>query len=234
MSLKAFALLRSGEENPDTIELFALEASFADEPERLAEELLRTRAERVHDDPRGVFVLPEAALSAARGAGTYDAALEAVGEAGMWVELEGASSARATNVDALLGAMAGGEALDPHAVQASLAELMGGLGRGPSDELEGEATSPGAPLAMPLDVASLLSDPAMQALAAKMSALVPEGGLGEELALGEGEGGIAALLGSPAFAAMLEGASELLAKNPEQARELAARLGFDPDDPDDA
>src|SRR4051812_41302705 len=38
------------------------------------------------DDPRGVFVLPDVALSEARDAKTYQGALDAIGDGGSWVK----------------------------------------------------------------------------------------------------------------------------------------------------
>lgn len=234
MSLKAFALLRSREDDPNTMELLPLAASFADEPSVLAAELLEARGALAKADPRGVFVLPEGGLAAARSATSYDEAIEAIGEAGMWIELDDASSPRPTQVDDLLAGMMGAVSeLDPALLSTSVAALMGGLAPTGDDEGDDvEATNPG----LPFDVSALLADPALAALAGQMSSALPEGGL-EGMGALEKMGGLGALLQSPAFAAMLENASEILSKNPEQAAELAARLGFsaegDDEDPDE-
>ena len=265
MSLAAFALLRLPEPAvaahtraialADAV-LLETGASFAAEPAELSVGLRRLLGEALdaHDDPRGVYFLPAAAVEPARGAGSYAAVIEAIGEAGMWVALvdEGAT-ARPTMVEALLARAMEGEEIDPQALQgavhASLAQLAQSFAAAAEDdELEGEGTSPGAP--MPMDLGALFADPTLLALAQKMGAFAPPrdepgdedsadedsadedmadeeptDGLGTELD-GPLPGELWAWMGSPAFAELLRNAQEVLAKNPDEVRALAARLGL--------
>ena len=265
MSLDAYALLRLSESSlsgraPGGV--FALAdavlvktgASFAAEPAELAIGLRRLLGETLdaHDDTRGVYFLPAAAVEPARGAGSYAAVIEAIGEAGMWVALlEEGATARPTMVEALMARAMDGEEIDPEALQgamqASLAQLAESFATGgDDDELEGEGTSPGAQV--PMDLGALLSDPAMMALAQKMRDLMPPVGEaaddvdgddasyeddGEEPTDGVGtelDGALPmdlrALMSSPAFAELLKNAQDVLAKNPEEAHKLAARFGL--------
>ncbi|MFO0713182.1 MAG: hypothetical protein U0353_25220 [Sandaracinus sp.] len=261
MSLEAIALLRLPEHaaGPGVVHLsdavlLSTGASFASEPEELALGLRRLLGEALdrHDDARGVFFVPAVALEPARAAGSYAAAIEAIGEAGMWVALlEEGSTARPTMVEALMMRAMDGEEVDPEALQgamrASLAQMSEAFAAGAhDDELEGEGTSPGTH--PPLDLAALLSDPAMMALAQKMRDLMPPSGAddavddddeadyeddGEEPTDGVGtelDGAmpmdLQALMGSPAFAELLRNAQDVLAKNPEEAQRIAARLGL--------
>jgi hypothetical protein len=264
MSLDAFALLRLPHStvtarSPEGVivltdaVLLETGASFAAEPAELAIGLRRLLGEALdaHDDTRGVYFLPAAAVEPARSAGSYAAVIEAIGEAGMWIApVEEGATARPTMVEALMARAMDGEEIDPEAlqgaVQASLAQLADSFAAGgDDDELEGEGTSPGAQ--MPMDLGALLSDPAMMALAQKMRDLMPPMGEaaddvdddasyedeGEEPTDGVGtelDGALPmdlrALVGSPAFAELLKNAQEVLAKNPEEAQKLAARFGL--------
>lgn len=227
-------------------------ASFAAEPVELATGLRRLLGQALdrHEDERGVFFVPGVALDAAKKAGSYAAVIEAIGEAGMWVALvEDGTTARPTMVEALMARAMDGEEVDPEAMQgavrASLAQMAEQFAVGDDDELEGEGTNPGAQA--PMDLMALLQDPAMMALAQKMRDLMPpmEGddaddedaddddldreeptdGVGTELD-GALPPDLASMMSSPAFAEMLKNAQEILAKNPEQAAELAARFGL--------
>jgi hypothetical protein len=263
MSLDAFALLRLphsavSARSPEGVialtdaVLLKTGASFAAEPAELAIGLRRLLGETLdaHDDTRGVYFLPAAAVEPARGAGSYAAVIEAIGEAGMWVApVEEGTTARPTMVEALMARAMDGEEIDPEALQgamqASLAQLADSFAAGgDDDELEGEGTSPGAQ--MPMDLGALLSDPAMMALAQKMRDLMPPVGEaaddvddasyedeGEEPTDGVGtelDGALPmdlrALVSSPAFAELLKNAQDVLAKNPEEAQKLAARFGL--------
>jgi hypothetical protein len=264
MSLDAFALLRLSESSiaarapqgvtalSDAV-LFRTGASFAAEPAELAIGLRRLLGDLLdgHDDPRGVYFLPAAAVEPARSAGSYTAVLEAIGEAGMWVALvDENTNTRPTLVEALMARAMDGEEINPEtlqsAMQASFAQLTDDLAVGEDDDLEGEGTSPGTQ--MPMDLAALMSDPAMMALAQKMRDLMPplgetaddlEGGdasyadPGEEPTDGVGtelDGvlpmDLRALMSSPAFAELLKNAQDVLAKNPEEAQKLASRFGL--------
>lgn len=265
MSIEAVALLRlsdlapsEGDAAPTDVivlsdaVLVRTGATFAAEPHELAAGLRRMLGERLdaHDDERGVFFVPGAALEPARTAGGYHAVIEAIGEAGMWVALvEDVTTARPTMVEALMARSMDGEEIDPEAMQgamrASLAQMAEAFAGGDDeDEIPGEGTSPGAQA--PMDLGALLADPAMRALVEKMRDLMPPGGddqdegaddeddddaddstdgAGTEL-----DGAIPrelqALLGSPAFAEMLANARDILEKNPHEARKIAARLGL--------
>lgn len=257
MSLEAIALLRladhvlrDGDVRLSDALLVRTGASFASEPEALALGLRRLLGDALegHEDLRGVFIVPSVALEAATAAGDYAAAIEAIGEAGMWVTLaEDVTTARPTMVEALMARAMDGDELDPEAlqtaVQASFAQLAGsfGVGQTEGEELEGEGTNPGAPA---LDLMALLQDPAMRALAEKMRDFMPPAGEDEDDADdddfdGEPTDGagvdvaaglpfdVGAFLGTPAFAEMLRNARDLLANNPEEAQKLAARFGLD-------
>jgi hypothetical protein len=258
MSLQAIALLRlpdhaSGEGVVVLSDAVLIDtgASFAAEPVELATGLRRLLGEALdrHEDERGVFFVPGVALEAAKKAGSYAAAIEAIGEAGMWVALvEDGTTARPTMVEALMARAMDGEEVDPEAMQgavrASLAQMAEQFAVGDDDELEGEGTNPGAQA--PVDLMALLQDPAMMALAQKMRDLMPPmdgdedddddadddldrdeptDGVGTELD-GALPPDLASMMSSPAFAEMLKNAQEILAKNPEQAAELAARFGL--------
>ncbi|MBN8610934.1 MAG: hypothetical protein J0L92_10140 [Deltaproteobacteria bacterium] len=229
-------------------------ASFAAEPLELATGLRRLLGETLdrHDDERGVFFVPAVALDAAKSAGSYAAVIEAIGEAGMWIALvEDGTTARPTMVEALMARAMDGEEIDPEAMQgavrASLASLAEQFAVGEDDELEGEGTNPGAEA--PMDLMALLQDPAMMALAQKMRDLMPpmEGDVSEDDESDDGDDDLdreeptdgvgteldgalppdlASMMSSPAFAEMLKNAQEILAKNPEQAAQLAARFGL--------
>jgi len=229
-------------------------ATFAAEPHELAAGLRRMFGEKLdaHSDERGVFFVPGAALEPARTAGGYQAVIEAIGEAGMWVALvEDVSTARPTMVEALMTRAMDGEEIDPEAMQgamrASLAQMAEAFAGGDEeDEIAGEGTNPG--VEAPMDLAALLSDPTMRALVEKMRDLVPAGASGgddehdesgdddeaDDSTDGSGielDGAVPvelqALLGSPAFAEMLANARDILEKNPEEARKIAERLGLE-------
>ena len=261
MSIEAIALLRlpalaSDDAVTDLIVLsdavlLRTGATFAAEPHELATGLRRMLGEKLdgHDDERGVFFVPGAALEPARSAGGYQAVIEAIGEAGMWVALvEDGSTARPTMVEALMARAMDGEEIDPESMQgamrASLAQMAEAFAGGDEeDELAGEGTNPGAQA--PIDLSLLLGDPAMRALVEKMRDLAPPGaadrdaddeddederddatdGSGTELD-GALPPELAALMGSPAFAEMLANARDILEKNPEEARKIAERLGL--------
>lgn len=266
MSIEAIALLRlpalaSDDAVTDLVVLsdavlVRTGATFAAEPHELATGLRRMLGDKLdgHDDERGVFFVPGAALEPARSAGGYQAVIEAIGEAGMWVALvEDGSTARPTMVEALMARAMDGEEIDPESMQgamrASLAQMAEAFAGGDEEEeLAGEGTNPGAQA--PIDLSLLLGDPAMRALVEKMRDLVPPGaadgdedederddatdGSGTELD-GALPPELAALMGSPAFAEMLANARDILEKNPEEARKIAERLGLPmgPDDDDE-
>jgi hypothetical protein len=126
MSLDAFALLRLphsavSARSPEGVialtdaVLLKTGASFAAEPAELAIGLRRLLGETLdaHDDTRGVYFLPAAAVEPARGAGSYAAVIEAIGEAGMWVApVEEGTTARPTMVEALMARAMDGEEID--------------------------------------------------------------------------------------------------------------------------
>jgi len=267
MSIEAVALLRlpdlapaQGEAAPADVIVLAdavlvrTGATFAAEPHELAAGLRRMLGDRLdaHDDARGVFFVPGAALEPARTAGGYHAVIEAIGEAGMWVALvEDVSTARPTMVEALMTRAMDGEEIDPEAMQgamrASLAQMAEAFAGGDEeDEIAGEGTNPGTE--SPMDLGALLSDPTMRALVEKMRDLVPARGTadaaddddsGDDQESDDSTDGsgteldgtipleLQALLGSPAFAEMLANARDILEKNPDEARKIAERLGLE-------
>src|SRR4051812_27415218 len=78
------------------------------------------------DDRRGVFVLPDVALSEARAAKTYQGVLDAVSDGGSWIKVLPPSDTmedRALGMDDILAQALSGRPVDP----AMLASLLGGL-----------------------------------------------------------------------------------------------------------
>lgn len=202
MSLDAHAILRLSDlELPPPTEVRALtDASlvrlpvgFASEPHEIAGSIRALLGERLghHDDARGIFVLPGAALEHAMRAGHYDAVIEQIGEAGMWIAPQAADPARAAALEALMARALDGEEVDPEAMQAAMREGLARMasafeddegleddeGDEGDEEDDGVDETGGAPS---LDLRALLSDPAMLALAEKMRDLMPPHGEGDE------------------------------------------------------
>jgi hypothetical protein len=187
MSLDAHALLRlTAFEMPPPTEvrsigdavLVRLPVGFASEPHELAASLRGLLGDRLasHVDPRGVFVLPGAALEHALRADGYDAAVALIGEAGMWVAPEASAPARSAALEALMARALDGEEIDPEAMQAAMrdglaqvAAAFGDDGDDVEDDEDDEEDDDEAGASGPaLDLRALLADPAMLALADKM------------------------------------------------------------------
>lgn len=124
MSIDAVALVRIPEWEPaedldvrelDDGALVFLDVPFESDPDTIFDALESLVGEEMydHDDPRGVFVLPDAAEP--EDAETYEAVIAAVGDAGLWLSLE-PDEADTANPEAILGqlleAMGGGSAED--------------------------------------------------------------------------------------------------------------------------
>ncbi len=124
MSIDAVALVRIPEWEPsedlDVRELedgslVFLDVPFESDPDTIFDALESAVGDDMydHDDPRGIFVLPDAAEP--EDAETYEAVIAAVGEAGTWLSIE-PDEVDTANPEALLGqlleAMGGGSAED--------------------------------------------------------------------------------------------------------------------------
>jgi hypothetical protein len=202
MSLDAIALLRLAPDAAAALSLGPPEAlpladamllrtslGFAAEPHELAA-ALRVGfgpALAAHRDPRGVFVLPSVALEHAQRAGSYEAVIDVIGEAGMWVPLDAAPPARTAALEALMARAMEGEEIDPEVMQAAMRDGVAQMAAAfaapgdDEDDEESEDDEDDAEAGHPaLDLRALLSDPAMMALAEKMRDLMPPHGEDDE------------------------------------------------------
>ncbi len=247
MPITAVVLLR-GEVAPEGLETEALAGGtlvktsirFDLEPSELGEALrARLGAALDHqDDARGVFVLPEVALGAARDARSYDAALEAVGDGGAWVRTRTVGGAetmedRALGMDDILAQALSGRPVDP----ALLASLLGGMpDHGEDDEDDDDGTAAAADgeedddANAPIDLGALMSSPLIQQMMAQMAeALAASPDAQRELEGAGKDGGLdlEALAKSPAIAKLIEGFGQTLGNDPAA---LASLLGGTNDD----
>lgn len=256
--------------------LFHTHVNFGDDPEAHAVALRRMLGEHLdaHVDARGVFCIPDVAVDHARALKSYDAIIENVGEAGMWVPIVPADFVperwRNDPVMSLLSRGAQGEEIDHEALQNAMNSMMASMrakAEQSSEQDFDDTTDPALAAASPLAAGGLmgmLSDPSLMALASQLMGAMPAFDAGEssdEAALDDdddadfhGEGtdpelaatdtsveadmpaDLGALMSSPAFAQLLAQAQEAIAKNPEHARALAQRFGFqapDASDPSD-
>jgi hypothetical protein len=256
MPITAVVLLR-GTVKPDGVATVALDDAtlvptsirFDLEPADLAAALGRKLGAALDaaTDPRGVFVLPDVALDAAKDAKTYDAALAAVADGGSWIKLRADAATdtmedRALGMDDILAQAMSGRPVDP----AMLASLLGGL---PShddddddDDDDGTRTAiddeddddPSATETdLPIDLAALMGSPVIQQLMGQMAEALAKSPEAQRELAGSGKDGaldLEALSKSPAIQKLIEGFGQSLGNDPAA---LASLLGAPPDDDDE-
>ena len=187
------------------------------EPEDLAA-ALSARLTAVLDsqeDPRGVFILPEVAWSAAREGKTYDGAIEAVGDGGSWIKPLAAPEAledRPLGMDGILAQAFSGRPVDP----AMLRQLLGA----PADDEEeddGPLDADDEEDGNAIDLGALMSSPLIQQMMAQMADALAQSPDARRELEGAGKGGaldMDALAKSPAIAKLIEGFGQKLGSDP--------------------
>lgn len=165
--------------------LFHTHASFGSDPEELAVALRRQLGEHLdaHGDERGIFCLPDVAVEHALAAKSYDAVIEAIGEAGMWVPLVSSEFVpqqwQNNPLMSLLSRGAEGEEIDHQALQGAMQSMMASLRQAPpssSEQAFDDATDPALSAATPLaegGLLEMLNDPALMALASQLMGAMP-------------------------------------------------------------
>ncbi len=165
-----------------------------------------------HDDDRGVFTFPKAALPAAR---TYAAAIEEVGEMGEWAPRVTAADLEERGGD--FAAVAG--------------DLLEGLGPDVMDlQRRMMAGEPGAMQDAMKQVGAMLSDPSKKdALMQAVAALSGQGSTLQDMAanlpMGGGIPNPADLMKNMDLGALQEQAQKMMADNPNLEKELMEKLG---------
>lgn len=166
-----------------------------------------------HGDERGVFVYPSVATLEAT---TYDAALEELGEGGMWVQVPQAADAKVGPSDALgvFQGLAGGLGPD------LLGQVQGMMGDLPKNE-EGQ---PQLPAGLAEFARGFLENPEMRGMLEGMAKQVlgPDGQIPDDL-LGKAQEAAQQVASNPELA---EQAKQMAGANPEAIGELATKLGI--------
>jgi len=166
-----------------------------------------------HGDERGVFVYPSVATLEAT---SYDAALEELGEGGMWVKVPAQADAQVGPNDALgvFQGLAGGLGPD------ILGQVQGMMGDLPKDE-EGQ---PQLPAGIAEFAKGFLENPEMRGMLEGMAQQM-FGGDGEVPGdlLGKAQEAAQQVAGNPELAKQ---AQEMAGQNPEAIAELAQKLGL--------
>ncbi len=249
MPIHALALVRgttipeglSGEVLDDAV-LVKTSIRFDLEPEDLASALLTRLGSSFGHDAQGLFVVPDVALSEARAQRTFDAVVEAIGEAGMWVRRPSASATEtmednALGMDDLLAQALAGRPISP----AMLATLLGGSGHDDDDDDVGATQSDdedddpsGTATDMPIDLAALLASPELRGVMERLAGTIaasPETQRELEGAAAQGLD-FEALAQSPAIAQLMQSFAAELGNNPAALSALLAG-GVGPDADDD-
>lgn len=167
-----------------------------------------------HGDERGVFIYPSVATLEAT---TYDAALEELGEGGMWVKVPAtAAEAKVGATDALgvFQGLAGGLGPD------LLGQVQGMMGNLPKND-EGQ---PQLPAGLAEFAKGFLENPEMRGMLEGMAQQVlgKEGGLPDDL-LGKAKEAAQQVAANPELA---QQAQQMAGQNPEAIAELAQKLGL--------
>lgn len=171
--------------------LFHTHVNFGDDPEAHAVALRRMLGEHLdaHVDPRGIFCVPDVAVDHARTLKSYDAVIEAIGEAGMWVPMVAADFIperwRNDPMMSMLSRGAGGEEIDHEALQNAMQSMMASFrakAESSADQAYDDTTDPTLAAASPLapeGLMGMLNDPALMALASQLMGAMPAFGAGE-------------------------------------------------------
>lgn len=248
MAIHALALIR-GTTLPDGLSGDLLEDAalvrtairFDLEPDELAAALSTRLGALFGSDRRGVFVVPDVAREEARAHRTYDAVVEAIGEAGMWVRRASAVETmedHALGMDDLLAQALAGRPISP----AMLATLLGGDGASDDEDDDVESTQTdaeddddtGTATDMPIDLAALLASPELRGVIERLAGTIASSPETQKELEGAAARGLdfEALASSPAIAQLMQGFAEELGKNPAALSALLAG-GVGPDEDDE-
>ncbi len=236
MAIHAVALVR-GAKLPDGLSGDVLDdASLAKtairfdlETDDLASALLARLGDSFGDDERGVFVIPDVALGAAKAQRTFDAVVEAIGEAGMWIKRPAAVETmedHALGMDDILAQALAGRPVSP----AMLASLLGGDGSHDDDDdvestdMDDEDDGTGTDNDMPFDIASLLASPELRGVIEGLAGSIAASPETQRELEGAAARGLdfEALAKSPAIAQLMQSFTEELNKNPAALSALLA------------
>jgi hypothetical protein len=185
-----------------------------------------------------VFVIPDVALSAAKSQRTFDAVVEAIGEAGMWIKRPSpvdTMEEHALGMDDILAQALAGRPVSP----AMLASLLGcDCGHAYEDDVEStdmDDEDDGTCTAndMPFDIASLLASPELRGVIEGLAGSIAASPETQRELEGAAARGLdfEALAKSPAIAQLIQSFTEELSKNPAALSALLA--GGVPGDDDD-
>lgn len=204
------------------------------EPDDLATALLTRLGDAFGDDERGLFVVPDVALEEARKHRTFEAVLDAIGDAGMWVRRVSAVETMedsALGMDDLLAQALAGRPISP----AMLATLLGGQGDDDGDDDDVESTQmddedddPSATATdMPIDLGALLASPELRGVLERLAGTIASSPETQRELEGAAARGLdfEALAQSPAIAQLMQGFAEELGKNPAALSALLAGGG---------
>lgn len=250
MPIHAVALIR-GRTIPEGLSGHALEDAalvrtsirFDLEPEDLAAALVARLGASFGDDTRGVFVVPDVALEEARAHRTFEAVVEGIGEAGMWIRRADPSDTAEDRVlgrDAVMGEIFDGKPISFEQLQALLGEQAGGDDDDEEDDdvertmLDDEEDGEGTETALdaPVDLEALMSSPALRGVIERLAASVassPETQSELEQAAARGMD-LESLTNSPGIAQLMQSMMEELGKNPEAMQALFGQGGDDDDE----
>jgi hypothetical protein len=211
------------------------------EPDDLANALAARLGDAFGDEDRGVFVLPDVALTEARTHRTYDVVVREIGEVGMWVRKPAPVETmedRALGVDDLLAQALSGRPVSP----AMLATLLGGDGIDDdedddveSTQMDGEEDDPSATgVDMPVDLGALLASPELRGMIERLAGTIAASPETQRELEGAAASGLdfEQLARSPAIAELMKGFADELGKNPAALSALLAG-GVGPDDDDE-
>jgi hypothetical protein len=194
------------------------------------------------DDARGVFVVPDVAREQARTHRTFEAVVEGIGEAGMWVRRPSAVETmedRALGMDDLLAQALAGRPISP----AMLATLLGGQGQDEEDD-DGDVTATqmdgedddeagGTATDLPFDLGALLASPELRGVMERLAGTLAASPETQKELEGAAARGLdfEALAQSPAIAQLMQGFAEELGNNPAALSALlAGGVGLHEDD----
>lgn len=212
------------------------------EPDDLAAALVARLGEAFGDDERGVFVVPDVAREDAKAHRTFDALVDGIGEAGMWVRRPSTVETMedsALGMDDLLAQALAGRPISP----AMLATLLGGAGDADDDDGDVESTQmdgedddavDGTAHDMPIDLGALLSSPELRGVIERLAGTIAASPETQKELEGAAARGLdfEALAQSPAIAQLMQGFAEELGKNPAALSALLAG-GVAPDEDDE-
>ena len=252
MPMHAIALIR-GRTIPEGLSGHALDDAslvrtairFDLEPSDLAAALVARLGDAFGDDARGVFVVPDVALEEAKTHQTFDAVVEGIGEAGMWVrraDVGDTAEDRVLGRDAVIGEIFDGKPISFEQLQALLGQSAGGdddEDDEDDDDVErtmhdGEDDEDGTETALdaPVDLEALMSSPALRGVIERLAASVassPETQSELEQAAARGMD-LESLANSPGIAQLMQSMMEELGKSPEAMQALFGQGGGEGDD----